>query len=279
MSYTWEEAEAWAKRKRAIDDWRKEVAYSSQPIIIPTRDRAFRNGAPAPVEVSVDDGMSFKSGPRSVSVRESRTREEPRIVRRRTLARRPSSDNGGYSRSRRSGARSPSRTIVERATPRRRSSSHHHRVEVVREEPAPAKRSGRVAAKPAPPSFLNSFFPPTNRGGRSRAATYEKSPSHERIVYERPRHRDLSPRYRARALEPEDGRARVRAKSVYSPQQAVVVSRKRSTMRSGSVDINDRMRLLAVRDRFRDELDRAREFRTARPEPQRYREYDRRSTR
>lgn len=281
MSYTWEEAEAWAKQKRSIDNWRQDVAHSAQPVVIPTRDPSFRKGVPAPIEVSVDDGVSFKSGPRSVSVREYHPREEARIVRRRPLARRPSSDHGGYSRARRPEARSPSRTIVERAPPRRRSSSHHHRVEVVREEPSPPRRSSRAPTKPPPSSFLNSFFPSTTRSSRSRAATYEKAPSYEKITYERPRHRDVSPRYRtARDPEPEDIRYRVRPKSVYSSQQPVVGSRKSSAMRSGSVDINDRMRLLAVRDRFRDEIDRARgDWRTARPEPQRYREYDRRSVR
>lgn len=283
MSFTLAEQESWAKQKRSIDNWRQDVAYLAQPIVIPTRNPAFQRGVPAPIEVSVDDGTSFKSGPRSVSVREYQSRpEEPRVVRRRTLVRRPSSDHGGYSRTRRSEARSPSRTrvIVERAAPRRRSSSHHHdRVEVMREESLP-RRSIRAPTKPPPSSFLNSFFPST-RSTRSRTATYENPPSYERSSYERQRTRDISPRYRtARDLEPDVIRHRPRPKSVYSPQQQPAVGSRQSTMRSGSVDINERMKLLAVRDRFRDEIDRARgEWRGARPEQQRYREYDRRTVR
>lgn len=278
--YTWEEAEAWAKRKQSIDNWRKEVAYSAQPVVIPTRDPSFRKGVPAPIEVSVDDGTSFKSGPRSVSVRDHHPREEQRIIRRRQLVRRPSSDHGGYPRARRSEARSPSRTIVERAAPRRRSSSHHHRVEVVREEPSLPRRTNRAPTKPPPSSFLNSFIPSTARGSRSRAATYEKPLGFEKMTYDRPRHRDVSPRYRtARDPESEHVRHKTRSKSVYTSQQPVVVTRK-SSRRSGSVDINDRMRLLAIRDRFRDEVDRARgDWGSARPEHSRYREYERRSVR
>lgn len=270
---------SWAEQKRSIDKWRKDVAYSAQPVIIPTRDPSFRRGAPAPVEVTVDDEPSFKSGPRSVSAREYQTRvEEPRIIRRRTLVRRPSSDNGGYSR-RRSEARSPSRTrtIVERIAPSRRSSSHHPpRIvrEVMREDPPPRILS-RAPTRPSPTSFLNSLFP-SNRSTRSRAATYDRPPSYERVSYERPRTREPSPRYSsARDPEPEHIRYKLRPKSVYSSQpQPAVDSRK--SMRSGSVDINDRMRLLAVRDRFRDEADRARDWRGVRPG---YREYDRRSVR
>lgn len=265
---------------------------SSQPVVIPTRGSSFRKGLPAPIEVAVDDGMSFKSGPRSVSVRDHRPRAEPRITSRRQLVRRPSSDYGGYSRARRSEARSPTRNTFEKAAPRRRSSSHHHRVEVVRETPSPSshhhrvevvreppsppRRSSRVPTKPPPSSFFNSFLPATTRTSRSRAATYEKPSSYEKITYEQPRHRDITPRYRTtRDPEPEDIRYKARSKSVHLSQQPVVVSRKTSR-RSGSVDISDRMRLLAVRDRFRDEVDR---LGSARPESQRYREYGRRSVR
>jgi hypothetical protein len=280
---SWEEQEAWAKQKRSIDNWRKDVAYSAQPIVVPTRDASFRRGVPAPIEVSVDDGQSFKSGPRSVSVRAYQTRaEEPRVIRRRTLIRRPSSDHGGYSR-RRPEARSPSRTrtIVERITPSRRSSSHHHqRVvrEVERDDPPP-RRSSRAPTRPPPSSFLNTFLPST-RSTRSRTVTYDRAPSYERSSYDKPRTRDLSPRYRtARDPEPEAIRYKVRPKSVYTSQpQPATGSRK--SKRSGSVDIDDRMRLLSVRDRFREEVERARDWRGVRPEPpQRYREYDRRSMR
>lgn len=279
MSYTWEEAEAWAKRKQSIDNWRQEVAYSSQPIVIPTRDASFRKGVPAPVEVSVDDGMSFRSGPRSMSIRDHHSRGEPRIIRRRQLVRRPSSDHGGYSRAREAEARSPSQPIVERAAPRRRSLSHHHRVEVVREEPSPPKRTSRAPTKP-PPAFLNPLLPSTTRGGRSRAVAYEKPPSYEKMTYDRPRHRDVSPRYRtAREPDPEDIRHKTRSRSVYASQQPVVVTRN-ARRRSGSVDMNERMRLLAIRDRFREEVDRARgDWASARPKSQRYQEYERRSLR
>ncbi|KAE9984306.1 hypothetical protein EG327_005067 [Venturia inaequalis] len=66
--YTWEEAEAWAKRKQSIDNWRKEVAYSAQPVVIPTRDPSFRKGVPAPIEVSVDDeeDSSFADRPQTM---------------------------------------------------------------------------------------------------------------------------------------------------------------------------------------------------------------------
>jgi hypothetical protein len=276
------EQESWAKQKRSIDKWRRDVAYSAQPVVVPTRDASFRRGVPAPVEVSVDDGVSFKSGPRSVSLREYPPRaEEPRI-RRRTLLRRPSSDHGGYSHTRRAEARSPSRTrtIVERIVPSRRASSHHRpRVvrEIVREDPPP-RRSSRAPTRPPPTSFLNSILP-SNRSTRSRTVTYERPPSYERSSYDKPRTRDFSPRYRStRDLEPEDIRSKARPKSVYSSQPQPAIG-PRKGMRSGSVDINDRMRLLAVRDRFRDEVDRARDWRGAKPEPQRYREYDRRSVR
>jgi hypothetical protein len=270
----------WAEQKRSIDKWRKDVAYSAQPVVIPTRDPSFRRGVPTPVEVTVDDELPSKSSPRPVSVREYQSRiEEPRIIRRRTLVRRPSSDHGGYSR-RRSEARSPSRTrtVVERLAPSRRSSSHHRpRIvrEVVREDPPP-RRSSRAPSRTSPSSFLNSILP-SYRSTRSRALTHERGPSYERSSYERPRIREVSPRYNtARDNQPEHIRYKPRPKSVYSVQAPPVLDSRKS-MRSGSVDINDRMRLLSVRDRFRDEVDKTRDWRVVTPE--RYREYDRRSVR
>jgi len=263
---------SWAEQKRSIDRWREDVAYAADPIIIATNGPAFRRGVPAPDPVIVDSAPSVRSAAKPVSVRAYRPNgDEPTIIRRRTLGRRPSSDHGGYSRKGVS-ARSPTRTIVETTAPIRRSSLHHPRI--AREEPPPS-RSTRTQTR-APLSSLRTSLLPSTQSSRSRTVTYER-PGYERSSYDTPRARAISPRYStARDPEPEVVRYKSRPRSVYSSKQQPVIS-SREVARSGSVEINDRMRLLGIRDRFRDEVDKARDWRRGRPE--RYRESDRRSAR
>jgi len=259
---------SWEDQKRSIDRWRLDVADAAEPVPSLSDERSFRRGGPAPSLVHADDRLSVGRFGDQRDYRSSR--EEPRVVRRRTLVRRPSSYHGGYSRQKES-VRSPTQTKVEATLPSRRSSSHR---KTSRDEPAPS-RSSRALTTRQPPSTLLTSLLPSTRSSRSRTVTYEK-PTYERSRYEKSRTRAASPRYTVtRAPEPEAVRYASRPKSAYEAQpHTVIVARKGK--RSSSMDVEERMRLLAVRDRFREEVERARDWRSR---PDRHREYDRRSVR
>jgi hypothetical protein len=239
-------------KTRSIDRWRHDVANSAQPMIIPSNDRAYRRGAAEPAEVLVDDGYEVKTvrAPSSVgrSVRRSRPRPTVRLARRAS-----SYDGDGYSR-KKSVARSPTRTAVAPTTSGKRSSLHPRTT--VRE--LPSTTSTTATSKPR--STIWTTFVPSSRNSRSRTVTYEKPRAYSRSP---PRRRYVS----TRTSEPDYDERSPR------PRRAVsrVVEKRR-----GSLDMEERMRLLAIRDKFRDEVDRARRWQRS---PVRYVEYDRRPVR
>jgi hypothetical protein len=239
-------------KTRSIDRWRHDVANSSQPVIIPSNDRAYRRGAAEPAEVLVDDGYEVRTirAPSSVGQSVRRSQQRPTV----RLARRASSYDGDQYSRRKSVAKSPTRTIVVPATSGKRSSLHPRTV--VRE--LPSTTTATTTSKPR--STLWTSILPSSRSSRSRTVTYEKPRAYSRSP---PRRRYAS----TRTSEPEYVERSTR------PRRAVsrVVENRR-----GSLDVEDRMRLLAIRDKFREEVDRARRWQDS---PVRYREYDRRLVR
>jgi hypothetical protein len=255
-------------KTRSIDRWRREVANSAQPMIIPSNDRAYRRGAAEPSEVLVDDGFEVRTvrAPSSIgrSVRKSRPR--PAIQ----LARRASSYDGDRSSRRKSVARSPTRTYNPTTSGRRSSIQPRTTVKTlpstrntVRELPSTrtyVRELPSTTTSSKPQSSLWTSLLPSTRGSRSRTVTYEKprayspSPPRRRYVYKRTSEPDIV----ERSSRPRRGASRV------------------VETRRGSLDVDDRMRLLAIRDKFRDEVDRARRWQDG---PIRYKDYDRRVAR
>jgi hypothetical protein len=102
------------------------------------------------------------------------------------------------------------------------------------------------------------------------------------VTYERPIKRGMSPEYAYRKHEPEVTVYSSRPKSHHAPARAprkeYVVSRSgaKGGSRRDSFALDDRMRLLDIRDRFREEVEKAKQWHPSRPS--RRREYDRRSS-
>lgn len=225
-----------------IERWRLDVAASAAPVVIRANDRSFRKGVPAPEQVHVDDGMSFKSATVKSAGR-------PRV-----MERRASSDHGGHSRRSR---RSPPRTRYDRRDDYDRYSKRDDR--------------DRYEYSSKPSTSIWSSLLPSSRSNRSRAVTYERKPS--------PR-RSITPDYKPRRPEPEVTVYSTRPRSVYAPARAPARSGTVKSSRRDSVGVDERMRLLDIRDRFRDEIHKARNWQGAstRTAPTRGREYDRRSS-
>jgi len=224
-----------------IERWRLDVAASAAPVVIRSNNRAFRKGVPAPEQVEVDDGMSFKS----TTVKSA---GRPRV-----MERRASSDRGGYSRRK----QSPSRTRYDRRDDHDRYSKRNDR--------------DRYSPPSKPSTSIWSSFLPSSRSSRGRAVTYERKPS--------PR-RSITPEYRPRRrAEPEVTVYTTRPRSVYAPARAPARSGTVKSSRRDSAGVDERMRLLDIRDRFRDEINKARNWQGGSPRtaPARGREYDRRS--
>jgi hypothetical protein len=247
-------------------------------MVIPSNDRAYRRGAAEPSQVLVDDGFDVRTvrAPSSIGRSVRKTRPRPAIQ----LARRASSYDGDRYSRRKSVARSPTRSYNPTTSGRRSSVQPRHTVKTlpstkttVREQP-----STRTYVKELPPTrtyvrelpstttsskprstIWSSLLPPS-RNSRSRTVTYEKPRAYSRSP---PRRRYASTRTSEpdiveRSSRPRRGTSRV------------------VETRRGSLDVDDRMRLLAIRDKFRDEVDRARRWQEP---PIRYRDYDRRLVR
>ena len=237
---------AYDTKTSAIDRWRREVASAAEPVVVPSYDRGFRRGAPEPAQVLIDDGLDNRTShaPSSVGRRSTR-KSQPRLVR---LIRRASSDHGGHSRRR--VASSPVRTLAAPTESTRRASMRPK--STIKDYPTTTTREIN------PQSATGTSLLPSTRSSRSRT-----------IVYEKPRRYSPSPSRRylsSRTSEPNV--------TSYSSRPRRHVSRKEP--RRGSVDLAERMRLLDIRDRFREDVERARRWQDP---PRRYMDYDRRSTR
>jgi hypothetical protein len=239
-------------KTRSIDRWRHDVANSAQPMVVPSSDRAFRRGAAEPAQVLVDDGYEVRTVRAPSSIGRSVRRSQPRPTVR--LARRASSYDGDRYSRRNSVARSPTRTIVVPTTSGKRSSLKQRTI--VQELPSTTS----TATTNQPRSTIWTSILPSSRSGRSRTVTYDKPRAYSRSP---PRRRYVS----TRTSEPDYVERAPR------PRRAVsrVVEKRR-----GSLDMEERMRLLAIRDKFREEVDRARRWQDG---PIRYRDYDRRLVR
>jgi hypothetical protein len=238
-------------KTRSIDRWRREVANSATPMIIPSYDKAYRRGAPEPAQVLVDDGFEVKTvrAPSSVGWRSTR-KSQPRPVR---LARRASSYDGDRYSRRESAAKSPTRTYVAPTTSGKRSSLHPRTT--VRELPS----TTTTTTTSRPRSSVWTSIIPSSRSSRSRTVVYEKPRAYSRSP---PRRRSVY----MRSSEPDV--------TEHSTKPRRTVSRRET--RRGSMDVAERMRLLEIRDRFREEVDRARRWPD---QPVRYVEYERRPLR
>lgn len=233
-----------------MDAWRRDVADSAAPVVIRSNDRAFRNGVPAPAQAYADDGLEFKGNKAGSSYNYDTMRSSGYSKRDR---RRSSSEYGRPTR--RSSFRPSSRAVGDGYIRQPEYDSYHRR---------------GSSTKGA--SIWSSLFP-SNRQGRSRAVTND-----------RPTRRTLSPEYVYTRDEPGVTVYQSRPKSQYAPARAprkeYVVNRsgttKSSRSRRDSFDVDNRMRLLDIRDRFREEVTRAREWQNSKPS--RRRDYDRRSS-
>jgi hypothetical protein len=238
--------------RRRIDNWRYEVADSAAPVVIRSNDRSFRNGIPAPVQVHVDDGLGFKSTETpSLSYTPTTMSRRPREI-----TRRPSSHHGGYPR--RSSLRTSSRPAADRY-----SKSKYDDYD---------RRYDRRDSLSKQGASIWSSLLPSSRNSRSRTMTYDK-----------PVRRTLSPEYVHRREEPEVTVYSSRPKSSYAPvrtaRKEFVVARSGTTKgrtRKDSFGVGDRMRLLDIGDRFREEVEKARQWQS--PRPNRQHDYDRRSS-
>ncbi|KAF2433783.1 hypothetical protein EJ08DRAFT_657913 [Tothia fuscella] len=251
---------------RSIDRWRHDVAKSAEVVVVPAGDSQFRRGY-QPQEVLVSDALD-KYVPSPSTVDYNSARKSSKYPSRMRVVRRPSSDYGGGSR--RKSTRSPTRTVgasMSRISGSRRASLRP--TSVIREQsPPPPSRSRTTKTQPS----LWSSILPSARSSRARTIIYQDPPLPRRYT------RSPSPpptrRYAStRISEPDRSR---RASHSYQPLKRTV-SRKET--RRDSLDVDQRMRLLDIRDRFRDEVDRARRYQSVeRPLPRR-RDYDRRSVR
>jgi len=238
---------AFDSKTRSIDRWRRDVANSAQPMVIPSNDREYRRGAPEPAQVLVDDGFEVRTvrAPSSVGWRSTR-KPQPRPVR---LARRASSYDGDQYSRRKSVARSPTRTTVLPSTSGKRSS--YQTKTTVRELAPPPTTTSK------PRSTIWTSIIPASRSSRGRTVIYEKPRAYSRSP---PRRRSVY----MRSSEPDF------VERSSKPRRAVS---RREENRRGSMDVEERMRLLEIRDKFREEVDRARRWQE---EPVRYRTYSRR---
>lgn len=242
-------------QKRTIERWRREVANAGDPTrTVVESDDPYQREASAPVQVYVDDGYTVRSAAPQSSPRNYNARiAEPQTVHR-SMAPRASSDQGRYSRQERR-AESPTRTAAPIRTGSRRSSLHPRQIV---DEPYYTETR-------QPQSSVYASQYPSTKTSQSRTVTYD-----------RPRTRIVSPRRDTlRVSDPDVARYSSRPKSVYAAQPKTVVVTRRGPER-GSLDVEERMRLLDIRDRFRNEVDRARQWTD---QPVRRREYDRRSIR
>ena len=234
-----------------MDAWRRDVADSAAPVVIRSNDRAFRNGVPAPVQIHADDGLEELKSNRATSSYDYNPMRSSQRPRRNT--RRSSSDYGRPTR--RSSLRPSSRAAGD-------GYSRHPEYDSYRRRGSSSKGA----------SIWSSLFP-TTRQSRDRT-----------VRDDRRTRRTLSPEYVYTRDEPGVTVYQSRPKSQYAPARAspkeYVVNRsgttKSSRSRRDSFDVDNRMRLLDIRDRFREEVDRARQWQAAKP-PRR-REYDRRSS-
>lgn len=231
-----------------MDAWRRDVADSASPVVIRRDDRAFRDGMPAPVQLHMDDGLGFKSN------KTSTYDYEPTYSRRPKHTTRRSSSDHGYPR--RSSLRTSSKVAPDY------SYSKPSKYDSYERRPSSSKQGA---------SIWSALFP-SSRESRKRAMTND-----------RPLRRTRSPEY-VYEREPEVTVYSHRPKSQYAspraPRKEYVVNRsgttKSSRSRRDSFGVDDRMRLLDIRDRVRDEVERAKEWRE--PKPRRRRDYDRRSS-
>jgi hypothetical protein len=176
----------------------------------------------------------------------------------REVTRRPLSDHGQLPR--RSSVRTPSRAGTSRYSKVPSKYDTFSKYDKYDRRDASSKQST---------SIWSSLFP-SNRTGRSRT-----------VAYDRPLRRTPSPQYVYQRNEPEVTVYASRPRSHYAPVRAprkeYVVNRSgtKGSSRRDSFGVDDRMRLLDIRDRFREEVDKARQLQSS--QPRRRKEYDRRS--
>jgi hypothetical protein len=236
--------------ERRVDAWRKDVADRAAPVVIRRDDRAFRAGVPAPVQTYVDDGLEFKR-----SRNDSAFDYEPSYDSRRPRhnARRSSSDHGYIPR--RNSVRTSSRAGPDAYSRPRNYESYDRR---------------GSSTKGA--SIWSSLLP-ARRNSRSLAPTHDRPPLRTR-----------SPEYVYEGGQPDITVYSSRPKSQYAPPRAprkeYVVQRSGTTKsnrsRRDSFGVENRMRLLDLRDRVRDEVERMKTWQA--PVPTRRHDYDRRSS-